>query len=157
MTKYLDGTGLGRLLDDLAGRFIPGGGTYNQIIAKSSSTDYDVAWTTLTLDDVPAPLIYINQVTTGSVNISGNSTGSTTCTLTAPSGFKIAHVLSIASNGNIIPAYVEENVSNLTGQTSKLIHVWYHNGTTYDVSCTFSVRYLCVRDGFLTTNGTTTL
>ena len=109
------------------------------------------------LDNVKGPLIYINQVTTGSVSCGAHSTGSTTCTLTAPTGFKIAHVLSIASNGGIVPAYVEQNVSQLTGQTSKQVTVWYHNGMTWMQDCSFSVRYMCVRDGFLTTDGTNTL
>lgn len=111
----------------------------------------------LDIDDLHVPFIYINQVTSGTASRAGNSTGSVKVTLTAPSGFKIGHVLSVASNGGIVPAYVEQNISSLTGQTSKEVTIWWQNGLSGAQSCSFSVRYMCVRDGFLTTNGTTTL
>ena len=109
------------------------------------------------IDDFKAPFIYVNQVTSGTASCGAHSTGSVSVTLTAPTGFRIAHVLSIASNGGIVPAYVEQNVSQLTGQTSKQVTVWWHNGMTWQQNCSFSVRYMCVRDGFLTPDGTCTL
>lgn len=112
---------------------------------------------TQTIDDFKAPFIYVNQATSGSASRAGNSTGSVTVNLTAPSGFKIAHVLSVASNGGIVPAYVADSISALTGQTSKTVTIWWHNGLSGAQTCSFTVRYLCVRNGFLTTNGTTTL
>lgn len=112
---------------------------------------------TITLDDVKAPLIYIGEATSGAASCGANSTGSVTVTLTAPTGFKIAHALSIASNGGIVPAYVEQNVNDLTGKTSKQVNVWWNNGASWTQNCSFTVRYMCVRDGFLTVNGTSTL
>lgn len=112
---------------------------------------------TFTIDDFKAPFIYIGEATSGNASCGAHSTGNVTVTLTAPTGFKIAHALSIASNGGIVPAYVEQGVADLTGQTSKQVTVWWHNGMTWTQNCSFTVRYMCVRDGFLTTNGTTTL
>lgn len=125
----------------------------------TGATDASTARSNLgvVLDNVKGPLIYINQVTSGSASRGAHSTGSVSVTLTAPTGFKIAHVLSIASNGGVVPAYVEQTVSQLTGQTSKQVTVWWSNGLNSAQTCSFSVRYLCVRDGFLTTDGTNTL
>lgn len=108
-------------------------------------------------DALATPLIYVNQVTSASGSRGAHATGSVSVTLTAPAGFKIAHVLSVASNGGIVPAYVEQSISALTGKTSQTVTVWWHNGMNNAQTCTFSVRYMCVRDGFLTTNGTSAL
>lgn len=46
MAKYVDSTGLSHLMGLIKGKLLPPGGSAGQVLAKSSGTDYDVAWVT---------------------------------------------------------------------------------------------------------------
>lgn len=53
MAKYLDSIGLSHLWDLIRSRIMPPGGSSGQILAKESSTDYDVDWVDLSAGNIP--------------------------------------------------------------------------------------------------------
>lgn len=124
--------------------------TANKVFATPDGASGLPSMRTIVADDMGGPLILVKQANTGSASRAANSTGTVSLTLTAPTGYAIAHVLSIASNGGWVPAYVDASVSDLTGKTSKSVNVQWVNGLSVAQTCSFSVRFLCVRSGFLT-------
>lgn len=81
--------------------------------------------------------------TSASVTCSANNSGSTTVSVTIPTGYKAIAVANVKSNGNVVPAYTS-SVFGMTG--SQTLTVWWENGTNSAKTCTFTVDLLCAVD-----------
>ena len=82
--------------------------------------------------------------TSASVTCGANNSGSTTVSITIPTGYKAIAVANVKSNGNVVPAYTSASVFGMTG--SQTLAVWWENGTNSAKTCTFTVDLLCAVD-----------
>jgi hypothetical protein len=94
------------------------------------------------------PIIKVQKVSTSSITCGGDLAGSANATLTAPTGYKLASIANVASNGDVVPAYVAGGGYDIRGQQTKAITIWWVNTHAWAKTVTFDVTYLCVKDGY---------
>lgn len=95
-------------------------------------------------------ILCVKWFRTGWVNCGANNVGSTSITITTPSGYTAVGVINITSAGAIVPAYIEQDLANT--QPNGSYTLWWGNPASWDVTCYWDVRVLYCKTGLITTS-----
>ena len=107
----------------------------SRIFVRSNNDNGWGAWRELA-EYIANPLT-TQAYTSASVSCSANSTGSTTISVTVPTGYKFVGIMETWSNGAVVPSY-----SNNTVLSNGSVTVYWMNPTASAITCTFSVNVL---------------
>lgn len=97
-----------------AGRFMPAGGTTNQVLAKSSNTDYNVAWSNISsLGAVPTSRTINGHALTSNVVVDATDVGAVPLTRKINNISLISDITLVAADLNAVPTTRTINGKNL--------------------------------------------
>ena len=99
--------------------------------------------------DTNGHTLIVREATTGTISANAYESKLESLTLTAPTGYVVAAVTNLRSNGAFIPSYCATGVNSYSGQSSPTITVAAVNPFGNSASFSVSVCYICVPSAVL--------